>query len=221
MDGRGVFITFEGIEGSGKTTQIQRLSADLIEARYTVCVTREPGGTPIAEQIRGVFLDRDNHDMATTTELLLVAAARAQHVAEVIRPALESGQIVISSRFTDATVAYQGYRGGLDLDLINQLNDIATNGLTPDLTLVLDLPTEIGLQRKRTQRTQEFMDRLEMEEIESHNEVREGYIAIAKQHPQRVKLINARGEPNQVYQRIRAEIDSLIGDSANLSTLEV
>ena len=124
---------------TGKTTQVQRLAADLRCANYDVCLTHEPGGTPISEQIRDMLLNPDHSEMTATTELLLYTASRAQHVSEVIKPALESGKIVISSRFADAMVVYQGYGRGLDLERINHLNQIATDGVTPDVTFVLDL----------------------------------------------------------------------------------
>ncbi len=205
MAQRGLFITFEGTDGSGKTIQIQRLSADLIRAGHAVCVTREPGGTPISEQIREMVLNPNHREIASTTELLLYAAARAQNVSEVIRPALEAVKIVISSRFTDATVGYQGYGRGLDLEMIRYLNRIATSGLAPDLTLLLDLPVEIGLQR--AQQSRGTMDRLELEDIEFHQRVRQGYLAIAGQEPDRVKIIDAQTNPDCVYEQIKAEVD--------------
>ncbi|HIB98969.1 TPA: dTMP kinase, partial [Candidatus Poribacteria bacterium] len=144
---RGVFVTFEGTEGSGKTTQIQRLSADLAIQRYSVIVTREPGGTAISEQIRSLLLDPENTAMKSTTELLLYAASRTQHVLEKIIPALEEGKVAISDRFADASLAYQGYGRGLDINLIRSLNQVATNGIVPDITFLLDLPVDIGLKR--------------------------------------------------------------------------
>ena len=146
--------------------------------------------------------------MTSRTELLLVAAARAQHVSDVILPALEARKIVISDRFADATVAYQGYRRGLDLDLIRHLNELATDRSSPDLTFVLDLPVEIGLQRKR--QSLEAMNRLDMEDIESHQRVREGYLAIASQEPHRVKVIDAQSSVDLVYESIKADVDRLL-----------
>ena len=169
----GTFITFEGVEGAGKTTQVHRL-ADALGPN--VVLTREPGGTPVAERIRDLFLTSDG--ITAVTELLLIAAARAQHVDELIRPALEANQIVICDRFIDATVAYQGYRGGIDLELIHRLNQTATGGLKPDLTFVLDLPPEIGLQRQQQGRT--HRDRLDREPLESHHKVQAGYLAAVK-----------------------------------------
>ena len=204
----GLFITFEGTDGAGKTTQIQRLAADLRGANYDVCLTHEPGGTPISEQIRDILLNPDHSEMAATTELLLYAASRAQHVSEVIKPALESRKIVISSRFADAMVVYQGYGRGLDLERINHLNQIATDGVRPDVTFVLDLPVEIGLQR--VQNSRGGLDRLEREKIEFHRRLREGYQILAKQEPQRIKIIDAQVNPEQVYAQIQAAIQPLL-----------
>ena len=201
MAQRGLFITFEGVEGAGKSTQIRRLAASLEEEGVSVLVTREPGGTQISERIRELLLERRHHKMVSTTELLLYAAARSQHVVESIVPALEEGQTVISDRFGDATTAYQGHGRGLDLELINRLNRVATGGLVPDLTIVLDVPVKVGLGRARRRRRR--MDRLEIENLEFHQRVREGYLAIAKEEPQRVVVINSQRNPNRVHNEIR------------------
>ena len=198
MVNRGVFITFEGVEGAGKTTQVQRLAAAL---GPDVVRTREPGGTPVSERIRDIFLTSDG--ITVVTELLLIAAARAQHVDELIRPALAANQIVICDRFIDATVAYQGYRGGIDLNLIHQLNRVATGGLTPDITFILDLPPEIGLQRQQHGETHQ--DRLDKEPLELHRKVREGYLSAAEADPHRVKLIDATQSPDAVHDAILTE----------------
>ena len=198
MAQRGTFITLEGVEGSGKTTQAQRLAEAL---GPDVVLTREPGGTPIAERIRDIFLTSDG--ITAMTELLLIAAARAQHVDELIRPALEKNKIVICDRFTDATVAYQGYRGGIDLALIHHLNRVATGGLTPDLTFILDLSPEIGLQRRQSSET--YRDRLEREPLERHRKVREGYLSAAKAAPDRVKRIDAAQSADTVHTAILNE----------------
>ena len=208
MADRGFFITFEGTDGAGKTTQIRHLSAELRQAGYDICLTREPGGTHISEQIRDMLLNPDHSEMAATTELLLYTASRAQHVSEVIKPALEAGKIVISSRFADAMVVYQGYGRGLDLERINRLNRIATDGVTPDVTLVLDLPVEVGLQRVRKRRG--GLDRLEREKIEFHQRLRDGYRALAEQEPQRIKIIDAQASPKQVYTQIQGAVQPLL-----------
>ena len=194
----GTFITFEGVDGAGKTTQVHRLEKALGK---NVVVTREPGGTIISERIREIFLNSDG--MTAQTELLLIAAARAQHVDELIRPALEANQIVICDRFIDATVAYQGYRGGIDIELIHRLNQTATGGLKPDLTFVLDLPPEIGLQRQQQGRT--HRDRLDREPLESHHKVQAGYLAAVKAEPHRVKLIDAMQSRDAVHADLLTE----------------
>ncbi|RKU39291.1 dTMP kinase [Candidatus Poribacteria bacterium] len=198
MARRGIFITFEGVEGSGKTTQAQRLATAL---GPNVLLTREPGGPPIAERIRDIFLTSEG--ITPMTELLLITAARAQHVHELIRPALTANQIVVCDRFIDASVAYQGYRGGIDLAFIHQLNHIATGGLTPDITFILDLPPEIGLSRQQQGGT--HRDRLDRESLELHRKVREGYLSIAKANSHRVKLIDATQSPDVVHTEVLAE----------------
>ena len=208
MSQTGLFITFEGVEGAGKSSQIRRLAASLEKEGVAVLVTREPGGTPISERIRELLLERKHHKMVCTTELLLYAAARSQHVAERIAPALAEGQTVISDRFGDATTAYQGHGRGLDLELIHRLNHVATGGLVPDLTIVLDVPVKVGLGRARRRRRS--MDRLEVETLEFHQRVRDGYHAIAKQEPNRVAVINSRRNPKRVHDEIRELVNQRI-----------
>ena len=198
MARRGILITFEGVEGAGKTTQAQRLANVL---GPNVLLTREPGGPPIAERIRDIFLTSEG--ITPMTELLLIAASRTQHVHELIRPALAANQIVVCDRFIDASVAYQGYRGGIDLAFIHQLNRIATGGLTPDITFILDLPPEIGLSRQ--QQGGAHRDRLDRESLELHRKVREGYLSVAKANPHRVKLIDATQSPDVVHAEVLAE----------------
>ena len=203
MKHKGLFITLEGVEGAGKTTQVQRLADAIGE---NVLVTREPGGTPISEQIRNIFLT--DADMSPSTELLLIAAARAQHVTERILPALNAGQIVICDRFSDATVAYQGYRKGIALQQIEKVNHIATGGLSPDITFLLDLPPEIGIQRKRN--SGEPLTRLEHEKLTLHQKVREGYLAVAKSNPDRVVLIDAQLEEDTIHNLLVSETQKRI-----------
>ena len=198
MARRGIFITFEGVEGAGKTTQSERLATAL---GPDVVLTREPGGTHISERIRDIFLTAD--DITPMTELLLIAAARTQHVDERIRPALHANRTVICDRFIDATVAYQGYRGGIDLSFIHQLNHIATGGLTPDITFILDLSPEIGLSRH--QQSETVPDRLEKESLEFHCKVREGYLSVANANPHRIKLIDATQSPDAIHAEVLAE----------------
>lgn len=188
------FITFEGIEGCGKTTQV-RLLADLLMSRgHTVTVTREPGGCAIADQVRAILLDAENRALVPLAELLLYAAARAQHVEEIIRPALAAGGIVICDRFTDATVAYQGYGRSLDLDLIDRLNRIATGGIMPDLTVLLDCPEETGLARAMERINAcdgAREERFEQESLRFHRAVRQGYLRLAGAEPDRFIVLDA------------------------------
>lgn len=203
MKHKGFFITIEGVEGAGKSTQIHRLADSL---RDDVIVTREPGGTPISEQIREIFLTANT--ISATTELLMIAAARSQHVSELILPALNRGQIVICDRFSDATIAYQGYRKGIDLQIIEQVNHIATGGLKPDITFLFDLPPEIGLQRKRE--SEEPLTRLEHETLSLHKKVREGYLAVANSEPDRVILVDAQLDINIVHDFLISETEKRI-----------
>jgi dTMP kinase len=201
-----MFISLEGVEGCGKSTQARLLAEYITGLGYSVVLTREPGGTPIAEQIREILLEPRNTDMTNITELLLYLASRAQHVDQLIRPALAEGKVVICKRFSDATIAYQGYARGLDLDSLEQVNRIATGGLEPDLTLLLDLKAEDGLSRKR----EDHWDRLESENADFHSKVRKGYLAIARRSPQRVEVIDAEGSIEDVHLRIRECVDRSI-----------
>lgn len=199
------FISFEGIEGSGKTTQIQLLANRLESLGYNVLITREPGGCPIADQIRHILLHPDNDRLVPGAELLLYAAARAQHVAEVITPALEQGKIVLCDRYCDATLAYQGYARGLDLQLIHQLNDLAAGTCCPQLTLLLDMHPDQGLHRAQSRNAVAqgpAEGRFEQESLIFHSKVREGYLTLAQQEPQRIKVVDATGTHEQVAERI-------------------
>lgn len=204
----GWFITFEGIEGCGKTTQIKRLATELENQGHSVRVTREPGGCPIADQIRSILLDGGNRAMTPLAELLLYAAARAQHIAEVIAPALAAGQVVLCDRFTDATLAYQGYARGLDLKLVNDLNTLATTGIKPDLTILLDCPVEIGLGRATTPVNAHGIkeERFELESLAFHQRVRNGYLEIARQEPERLCVLPADGTVDSVNVAVTATV---------------
>jgi dTMP kinase len=203
--GQGVFITLEGIEGSGKTSQTNLLKAFLEEQRREVLVTREPGGSPIGEQIRQILLDPGNHGMKPLTELLLYEASRCQHVEAVIRPALDEGKTVICDRFFDASTAYQGYARGLGIGMVTELNLVATGGRKPDLTIVLDLPVDIGLKRLGKN-----LDRIEREAVEFHKRVREGYLKIAEDEPARVKVVNATGTIDDTFTEVRTIVEKVI-----------
>lgn len=200
-----LFITFEGIEGSGKTTQIRLLADALRQQGRTVVVTREPGGCPIADEIRAILLDSGNSAMVPRAELLLYAAARSQHVEEVIRPALAQEHIVLCDRFSDATLAYQGFGRRLPLPLIQQLNALATDGLQPHLTLLFDLPVATGLSRamERIARSSgPAEDRFEQETGTFHQRIRNGYLALAEQSPERFQLVAADAPPDKVAQQV-------------------
>lgn len=202
----GLFITIEGVEGAGKTTQLKRLHRHLEQIGYAVVVTREPGGTPIGEAVRQVLLDPTHAAMAPVTELLLYEAARAQHVAELIRPALEEGKAVLCDRFADSTTAYQGAGRALAPQDILTLHNLATGGLWPDLTLVLDLAVKTGLERARNRGR---YDRLEQETLLFHEQVREGFLELARLEPDRVKVIDAAQPVDAVAAAICAHVDAL------------
>jgi dTMP kinase len=190
------FITFEGIEGCGKSTQAQRLVERL---GSQALLTREPGGTAIGLAVRNVLLDPANRSMAATTELLLYFADKAQHVAEVVRPALAQGRIVVSDRYVETSLAYQGYGRGLPLDAIHALATLATGGLRPDLIVLFDLPVEVGLARVRRRGAQ---DRLEAEVLEFHERVCAGYDALLAQEPERWLRVDARGAEDAVFESL-------------------
>ncbi len=193
----GFFITFEGIEGCGKSTQLRLAAERLTAAGHGVVVTREPGGCPIADAIRAILLDAGNSTMVPMTELLLYGAARAQHVAEVVEPALAAGKIVLCDRFTDSTLAYQGYGRKLDRELIARLNTLAAGNIRPDLTIVLDCPVEMGLARAMARiNTSDTAreERFEQESLLFHERIRDGFLSLATAEPRRfVVLDGSRG----------------------------
>lgn len=204
---RGCFITFEGVEGCGKSTQIALLRDYLDAAGHEVVVTREPGGTPIAEAIREVLLDPAHGAMGDTAELLLYEAARAQHVHEKIAPALAAGQVVLCDRFADSTTAYQGAGRGLAAETLNELHRLAAHGLWPDLTLLIDLPVEAGIQRARDRGRK---DRIEQESIDFHERVRAGFLALAKAEPTRIRIIEGEASIEAVQQAIRRAVNAVL-----------
>ena len=194
---RGLFMTLEGVEGSGKSTQISHLAKVLTKAGYRVLQTREPGGTATAEAIRHILLTASSKEPVTPqAEALLILAARSQHVTHLIEPALQNGTLVLCDRFSDSTLAYQGFARGLDLQWLKEANEVATNGLAPDLTLVLDLPIAVGLARRRADRGQQ--NRLDREAERFHRKVRRGFLALAAKEPGRMKIVNANRPPQEV-----------------------
>lgn len=202
----GYLITFEGVEGSGKTTQIRRLEEVLKTTGWQCTVTREPGGSSVGNQIRRILLSSDTIELTPLGELFLYEAARVQHVAEVIQPAVRKGMIVLCDRFCDATLAYQGHGRELDLTMVEDLNRLASQGLTPDLTLLLDCPAEIGLrrasQRISAKKPALREDRFERESLAFHQRVREGYLQIARGDPDRVRVIDASVEESEIHRTV-------------------
>ena len=207
---KGWFITFEGVEGCGKTTQVERLSERLAAAGHRVTTLREPGGTAVGEAVRRVLLDPDFAGMSEVCELLLYAAARAQLVDACIRPALARGDVVICDRFADSTTAYQGAGRGIDREMIGHLHRLATRTVWPDLTLLIDVPVAVGLAR--TQATRE-LDRIEREPTAFHEAVRQGFLAIAQAEPDRVRIIDGAGAPDDVAAEVDRQVDALLGST--------
>ncbi len=202
---RGKFITFEGSEGSGKSTQIETLRDYLKKKKKPVLFVREPGGVKISEKIRDILLDVKNIRMGDECETLLYMAARAQLVEEVVIPALKKGKVVLCDRFLDSTVAYQGYGNGIDVAAIKRIGRFATQGVQPDITFFFDIDAKKGLARLNRKK-----DRIERRAISYHNKVRKGYEAIARSEPKRVKLINASQSKEEIFKTVQMYIDRLL-----------
>lgn len=206
-------ITFEGIDGCGKSTQMRLLEQYLTERGVAVVSTREPGGTELGRKVRSALLDGGKGSVEPLAELLLYAADRAQHVQQVIMPALAEGKVVLSDRFYDATTVYQGYARGFDLKLVNQLNELATGGLKPDLTLLFDLDAETGLKRTWRRGDEAGLaarpDRLDQEPVEFHERVRKAYLEIAGREPQRFRVIPAAGSVEETFELMIKEVRKL------------
>lgn len=203
----GRFITLEGGEGVGKSTNLNFIHDYLLGRGYSVVLTREPGGTPLAEKLRALLLEKSAETMSDLTELLLVFAARAQHLEQVIRPALARGDWVLCDRFTDATYAYQGYGRGLDRGLISRLEQLVHPVLQPDLTLLLDIDIDVGLARARERGE---LDRIESEQRAFFEAVREGYLALAAREPTRFAIVDASPQLGVVQAAIQGHIEALI-----------
>lgn len=212
-----MFITFEGMEGSGKSTALNRVQQALLDAGHGVLLTREPGGSRLGRTLRSILLDLSNDDIVPEAELFLYLADRAQHVGQVIRPALAEGVVVLSDRYADSTVVYQGYGRGLDPERLRELNDMAVGGLWPDLTLVFDLPPEEGLRRAMTRNLREGTSvsegRFEAEHLAFHARVREGYLTWAALHPARFRVVDATRTPDEVFEDVMRAVRSALAIS--------
>lgn len=204
---RGLFITVEGTDGSGKTTQIDFIREYLQARGYEVVITREPGGTRISEIIRSVILNPDFTEMGNNTEMLLYAAARAQLVAEIIKPSLEQGKTVICDRFLDSSYAYQGFGRGINLENIEKVNNIAIDGVMPEITFFFDLDPEIALKRRMASSS---ADRIENEKIEFHKRVHAGFVDLANRYPGRIRTIDASRRVDDIRADVKAILDSLL-----------
>ena len=205
---RGIFITMEGPDGSGKSTQIELLKEYLEGAGYDVLITREPGGTRISEAIREIILNSEYTEMSPVTEMMLYASARAQLIAEVIGPAIESGKAVISDRFVDSSLVYQGMARGLGVETVYEINKVAIGEYMPQLTIMLDLPAEVGISRKKDQKE---LDRMELESLEFHKKVAAGYREMAQRFPERIKSIDATLPIEEIYGIIKGSVEGLLG----------
>lgn len=206
-----MFITLEGPEGSGKTSQLPELAEFLRANGHNVLVTREPGGTPVGDQIREILMNLQNDSIIPRTEILLFLAARAQHVEALIRPALAAGKIVVCDRFGDSTLAYQGFGHKTDLETLQTLLDFSTAGLKPDLTLLVDVPVEVGMTRKRANSSE--WNRLDAYALAFHERVRQGYFALAEAEPDRWLIIDATEDQDCVQQAMRRAILSRLGNN--------
>ncbi|SHK51467.1 thymidylate kinase [Hathewaya proteolytica DSM 3090] len=208
MRTRGLFITLEGGEGAGKTTQITEIEKYLKQRGIECICTREPGGIPISESIRSIILDRKNVNMDGRTEALLYAAARRQHLVEKVIPALESGTTVICDRFIDSSLAYQGSGRGIGMDEVYKINEFAMDGYLPDLTILLDLDMEVGLERIERRRGE--MNRLDMEKLDFHSKVRKGFLKLLQDYPDRIKKVDASLQKEEVTKQITDILEKIL-----------
>ena len=212
---QGFFITFEGIEGSGKSTQLQMLADFLNEKKIPIIVTREPGGTKLGQEIRKLLLHSKDFNFSQKTEIFLYAADRTQHINEVVLPALKENKIILCDRFIDSTVAYQGYARGLPLDFVENMNSKACDGLKPDLTFLVDCPVEVGLKRVglRSKEKKIEIDRFEKESVLFHQKVRDGYLSIAKKEPNRFVTLDGTLEKSLLHKKICSLVTAKLGIS--------
>ena len=210
-----MFITFEGIEGCGKSTQAELLRDYLQAMGYSVTLTLEPGGSRLGAELRRTLLSLESSDLARETELFLYLADRAQHVHQVIRPALDAGRVVISDRFTHSTLAYQGYGREMEVDLLQRMNSVAVDGTLPELTFLLDLPPETGLRRALSRNMEKSITssegRFEAEALDFHVRVRQGYLELASQEQERIVVLDARETPETVFEGVRVKVNQAMG----------
>jgi dTMP kinase len=204
---RGLFITTEGTDGSGKTTQIKLLESYLKDKGFEIVVTREPGGTSIGEKIRSIILDPGNAEMSYITEMMLYASARAQLVNELIKPSLAHGKVVICDRFIDSSYVYQGFGRNIDIEIIEKVNRIALDGILPDITLFFDIDPSIALER-RIKST--GADRIEQEKMDFHKKVYEGYKKLVSKYPDRIKAIESNRSIEEIFLDVKANIDRIL-----------
>lgn len=204
-----MFIVFEGVDGSGKSTQLELLNKYILDRGLETCTTREPGGTVVGERIREILLDPALMEMQGRTEALLYAAARAQLVAQLIRPQLEQGRVVLCDRYIDSSLAYQGFGRGMDVEFLTAINRLGTGGLSPDLTVLLDLSPEEGLSRSRRARP---ADRLESEALDFHRRVRQGYLELSTRKPKGYLIIDAQRPVEEVHRLITEVVGGMLGD---------
>ena len=204
---KGIFITMEGPDGSGKSTQIALLREYLEKEGYEVLITREPGGNTISEAIREIILNKDFTEMSSITEMLLYAAARAQLIDQIVGPALESGQAVISDRFVDSSLVYQGIARGIGVEKVYEVNSLAIGKYMPDVTFLLDLPAEVGISRKKDQKE---LDRMELESLEFHKKVAQGYRDMATRFPERIRTIDATLPADEISGLIITEVHAIL-----------
>jgi dTMP kinase len=205
---KGVFITFEGIEGSGKSTISKMIYEELLGRGISVIHTYEPGDTPLGREIRKTLLNPDHKEMEPLTEILLYLADRVEHINKVIKPSLEKGTVVISDRFSDSTIAYQGFGRGFPQDILNELDSVVRSDLSPDITILLDLDVQEGLRRNRGANK---IDRFELEEVEFHEKVRMGFLKLARENPDRFHIVDASKDLYDVYQEVKRIIFSFLG----------
>ena len=207
---RGIFITMEGPDGSGKSTQIELLKKFLEEEGYDTLITREPGGTEISEAIRKIILNKDYVAMSPVTEMLLYASARAQLIAELVGPTLEEGKAVISDRFVDSSLVYQGIARGIGIEKVYEVNRLAIGEYMPDVTFLLDLPAEVGISRKKDQKE---LDRMELESLEFHKNVAEGYRKMGRRFPDRITTIDATLPIDEISSLIKESVRDILKSS--------